>query len=77
METEKTEEELAKITERRKEQGKKLQEMAARVRLEKVHSLLSGYRTNILLPECMFAANSEGKRSRRPYSAQGKPGIYD
>ena len=38
---EKTEEELAKITERRKEQGKKLQEMAARVRLEKVHTLVS------------------------------------
>jgi len=33
---EKTEEELARITERKKEQGRKLQEMAAKVRLEKV-----------------------------------------
>ena len=33
---EKTEEELARIAERRKEQGKKLQEIAARNRTEKV-----------------------------------------
>ena len=33
---EKTEEELAKIAERRKEQGRKLQELAAKSRLEKV-----------------------------------------
>ena len=33
---EKTEEELARITEKRKEQGRKLQEMAAKTRLEKV-----------------------------------------
>jgi hypothetical protein len=33
---ERTEEELARITERKKEQGRKLQEMAAKVRLEKV-----------------------------------------
>ncbi len=33
---EKTEEELARITEKRKEQGRKLQEIAARTRLEKV-----------------------------------------
>ena len=36
-ENEKTEEELAKIAERRKEQGKKLQEMAANKRMEKVN----------------------------------------
>lgn len=35
---EKTEEELARITEKRKEQGRKLQEMAAKTRLEKVRS---------------------------------------
>jgi len=35
---EKTEEELARITERRKEQGKKLQEIAANKRMEKVSS---------------------------------------
>lgn len=34
---EKTEEELAKIVEKRKEQGRKLQEIAAKTRLEKVH----------------------------------------
>jgi len=33
---EKTEEELAKIAEKRKEQGRKLQEMAAKTRMEKV-----------------------------------------
>ena len=33
---EKTEEELARITEKRKEQGRKLQEIAAKTRLEKV-----------------------------------------
>jgi len=35
---EKTEEELARIAERRKEQGKKLQEIAANKRMEKVGS---------------------------------------
>ena len=33
---EKTEEELVKIAERRKEQGRKLQELAAKTRMEKV-----------------------------------------
>ena len=33
---EKTEEELARIAERKKEQGRKLQEIAARTRMEKV-----------------------------------------
>ena len=33
---EKSEEELARIAERKKEQGRKLQEMAAKVRMEKV-----------------------------------------
>lgn len=36
VEIEKTEEELARVVERRKEQGKKLQEMAAAKRTEKV-----------------------------------------
>ena len=35
---EKTEEELARIAERRKEQGRKLQEMAAKTRSEKVYN---------------------------------------
>lgn len=33
---EKTEEELARITERRREQGRKLQEIAAKARMDKV-----------------------------------------
>jgi hypothetical protein len=37
----KTEEELAKIAERRKEQGRKLQEIAAKSRQEKVHAHLT------------------------------------
>lgn len=37
---EKTEEELAKIAEKRKEQGRKLQEIAARTRTEKVRRAL-------------------------------------
>jgi actin-related protein 5 len=36
VQEEKTEEELARIAERRKEQGKKLQEIAAKNRMEKV-----------------------------------------
>ena len=40
---EKTEEELAKIAEKRREQGKKLQEMAAEKRKEKVGSLSQRY----------------------------------
>jgi len=36
---EKTEEELARIAERKREQGKKLQEMAANKRMEKVSYL--------------------------------------
>jgi actin-related protein 5 len=38
VESEKTEEELARAAERRREQGKKLQEIAAAKRLEKVRS---------------------------------------
>jgi actin-related protein 5 len=38
---EKTEEELAKIADRRREQGKKLQEMAAKARAEKVRASAS------------------------------------
>lgn len=37
---EKTEEEMARLTEKRKEQGKKLQEMAAKMRSEKVNPTL-------------------------------------
>jgi actin-related protein 5 len=37
---EKTEEELVKISERRKEQGRKLQELAAKTRMEKVYLYL-------------------------------------
>jgi actin-related protein 5 len=36
---EKTEEELAKIMEKRREQGRKLQELAAKTRMEKVISI--------------------------------------
>jgi actin-related protein 5 len=36
VQDEKTEEELARVAERKKEQGRKLQELAAKVRLEKV-----------------------------------------
>jgi len=36
---ERTEEEIARAAEKRREQGKKLQEMAAKARLEKVQSL--------------------------------------
>jgi actin-related protein 5 len=41
---EKTEEELTKIAERKKEQGKKLQEMAANKRMEKVDFLIVRFR---------------------------------
>lgn len=40
---EKTEEELAKIAERRREQGRKLQELAAKAREEKVCSIFALY----------------------------------
>ena len=41
LKEEKTEEELARIAERRREQGRKLQEIAAKSRLEKVCFFLS------------------------------------
>lgn len=45
---EKTEEELARISEKRKEQGRKLQEMAAKTRLEKVRVVLKSIRSYLL-----------------------------
>ena len=42
---EKTEEELTRIAEKRKEQGKKLQEMAAKSRMEKVTIVSFDYRS--------------------------------
>lgn len=42
---EKTEEELARITEKRREQGRKLQEMAAKTRMEKVCTFTYHYRS--------------------------------
>jgi len=49
---EKTEEELARIAEKRKEQGKKLQEMAAKNRMEKV--CIAVFRLLRLLPPHLF-----------------------
>lgn len=49
MAEDKTEEELTRIAEKRKEQGKKLQEMAAKSRVEKV-SVLSQPFLNPLKP---------------------------
>ena len=46
---EKTEEELARIAERKKEQGRKLQELAAKSRMEKVPNATS-VRTNEISP---------------------------
>ena len=65
---ERSEEELARIAERKREQGKKLQEMAAKARLEKVCALP-------LRPSCrvtdvgMCTARDEGKRSALPHRA--------
>lgn len=50
---EKTEEELARISERKKEQGRKLQEMAAKSRQEKV-------RCDLFMGSCMHVLISTG-----------------
>ena len=46
---EKTEEELARIAEKRKEQGRKLQELAAKSRMEKVRPSVDGMASYILI----------------------------
>lgn len=59
---EKTEEELARIAEKRKEQGKKLQEMAAKTRMEKVCTAVS-YLLRLfvaVLTACISTAHEKG-----------------
>ena len=51
---EKTEEELARIAERKKEQGRKLQEMAAKSRMEKVGSSAQFFRQEKELNNGLF-----------------------
>lgn len=46
---EKTEEDLLRIAERRKEQGRKLQEIAAKARMDKVRSLSRSIRAFAML----------------------------
>lgn len=56
---EKTEEELARIAEKRREQGRKLQEMAAKTRMEK----LAQKETDLqYLTELKESKGSDGKR---------------
>lgn len=89
---EKTEEELARIAERRKEQGKKLQEMAANKRMEKVMVLTSrcGFLNDFLyqllqkendlqyLTDLKAAKGTDGKKEWmvRPASVSLKCSIY-
>lgn len=60
---EKTAEELARMAEKRKEQGKKLQEMAAEKRREKVGTLLKIYSHESLtfFYFYFYLAHAEGK----------------
>jgi len=60
---EKTEEELARIAEKRKEQGKKLQEMAAEKRREKVRCFFYCIcmRTDIVVVALRVLAPTEGE----------------
>ena len=69
---EKTEEELAKMAEKRKEQGKKLQEMAAKMRVEKVRFIVSKINlANKLVsyckkrPTCSILRTSRRQRRQR------------
>jgi len=60
---EKTEEELARIAERKKEQGKKLQEMAANKRMEKV-----GYLCRLRRVQRIDGSLSSSYKKRTTYS---------
>lgn len=74
---EKTEEELARIAEKRKEQGYKLQEMAAKKRTEKVDTNLSVHvalsltridsfsKKKMIYNTSLFCVNRVQKRARR------------
>ena len=70
MESEKTEEEIARAAERRREQGKKLQEIAAAKRLEKVGP-------NQVLAMCQDSRNfllgfAERERPAAAYRTKGR-----
>lgn len=66
---EKTEEELARITEKRREQGRKLQEMAAKTRMEKVRTPL--IITALCRYPIVFVARAKGKRFAIPACFEG------
>lgn len=67
---EKTEEELARITEKRKEQGRKLQEMAAKTRIEKV-------RARIWVPSFWCAANARTLLVFVASAEGNRPPVFD
>lgn len=66
---EKTEEELARITEKRREQGRKLQEMAAKTRMEKVCTSL--IITALRRYPIVLVARAKGERLAIPACFEG------
>lgn len=60
---EKTEEELARITERRREQGRKLQEIAARNRIEKVRVKMKLFHDTSNPSACLRSCNKKNQTS--------------
>lgn len=68
---EKTEEELARIQERRREQGRKLQELAAKAREEKVCMLIIEERClNLYAGSGILLARNDSEQSRPPITEE-------
>lgn len=71
---EKTEEELARIAERRREQGRKLQEIAAKARMDKVHINWCHVRDVSIHSPALFLARAKGSGLAVSYQPQGQEG---
>lgn len=78
---EKTEEDLARILEKRKEQGRKLQEMAAKTRMEKVshnRGVFVSYQSESPFPDLHLSpAFAERKRPAIPNELKGDKGYRE
>jgi actin-related protein 5 len=72
VQEEKSDAELARLAERRREQGKKLQEMQVKMRAEKVW--LNYRLTHIhILSTLLRAVSPKGRRSSSSFGIEGKP----
>lgn len=74
---EKTEEELARIAEKRKEQGRKLQEMAAKTRIEKVCTFVPSCFLALTYERFCVSASAKRNRLAIPDGAQRVQGYRE